>query len=518
MPRVARRTQDECGSADQCRLLHVYPPCCVGRKGTFDAKAFGQGYGEENDFCLRATAHGWRHLLACDTFVYHQGSVSFGANSTAAARAGMAVLERRHPSYRSVVAEHVRRDAVGPYRFAVSLELLRRSGRPTILMLAHDLGGGVRRHIEDLMRRIEGKVNCLLLASTVRGAALSVPALPGHPALALPADRLSDLVVVLQSANVTRAHIHHLMSVDIDARALLHRLGVPFDVTVHDYFAICPQVNLLPLLQGRYCGEPDIATCNACIANRPSHGARDIVSSRASNDWQFLEAERVFCASEDVRDRLTRYGLDQKAIVVPHEPIAGPWKLSPRSVGRGPLRVAVIGVLAYHKGAVSVLSVASVCNPARLSIHIIGRSEHELPQAPLKITGEYQEAQLPALIAKVKPHVLWLPAQWPETYSYTLSAAIDSGLPIVASNIGALPERLAERPNDVAGRPAGISRGVDWRIREGPRGVGSAAQNGGQTAQAGCGLLCGTLCARARGTGCRAAWSICGAVDGSALY
>jgi glycosyltransferase involved in cell wall biosynthesis len=262
----------------------------------------------------------------------------------------------------------------------------------------------------------------------------------------LPADRLSDLVVVLQSANVTRAHIHHLMSMDIDARALLHRLGVPFDVTVHDYFAICPQVNLLPLLQGRYCGEPGIATCNACIANRPSHGARDIVSWRASNAWQFLEAERVFCASEDVRDRLTRYGLDQKATVVPHEPIAGPWKLSPRSVGRGPFRVAVIGVLAYHKGAVSVLSVASVCNPARLSIHIIGRSERELPQAPLKITGEYQEAQLPALIAKVKPHVLWLPAQWPETYSYTLSAAIDSGLPIVASKIGALPERLAERP------------------------------------------------------------------------
>jgi glycosyltransferase involved in cell wall biosynthesis len=108
--------------------------------------------------------------------------------------------------------------------------------------------------------------------------------------------------------------------------------------------------------------------------------------------------------------------------------------------------VAVLGVLAYHKGAVSVLSVASVCDPARLSIHVIGRAERELPQAPVTITGEYQEDELPALIAKVKPHVLWLPAQWPETYSYTLSAGIDSGLPIVASNIGALPERLAERP------------------------------------------------------------------------
>ena len=62
------------------------------------------------------------------------------------------------------------------------------------------------------------------------------------------------------------------------------------------------------------------------------------------------------------------------------------------------------------------------------------------------MTGEYAEAELPALLAKVKPHVVWFPAQWPETYSYTLSAAIDAGLPIVATRIGAFPERLEGRP------------------------------------------------------------------------
>ncbi|HEY7576884.1 MAG TPA: glycosyltransferase [Acetobacteraceae bacterium] len=420
----------------------------LAESGQFDAEAFGRGYGEENDFCLRAAARGWRHLLACDTFVYHRGSVSFGAGATAAARAGMAVLQRRYPNYTAIVARHVRRDAVAPYRFAVTLELFRRSRRPTILMLSHDLGGGVQRHVLDLARRIGNAANCLLLQSTARGAALSVPALPGHPELVLPADRLSDLVLVLQSANVTRAHIHHLMSMDIDARALLHRLGVPFDVTVHDYFALCPQVNLLPVLQGTYCGEPDVAGCNACIANRPSHGARDIVSWRMGQAWQFKEAERIICPSEDVRRRLARYGVDRQAIVVPHEPVATTaWKLSPAPVAKGrALRVAVLGVLAYHKGAVTVLSVAAASDLARLSVHVIGRAEQELPPARLTITGEYQEDDLPALLTSVKPHVLWLPAQWPETYGYTLSAAIESGLPIVASRIGAFPERLAGRP------------------------------------------------------------------------
>ena len=418
--------------------------------GLFDVETFGRGYGEENDFCLRASARRWRHLLACDTFVYHEGSVSFGAGASAASEQATVRLLARHPNYPRLVAQHVKLDAAGPYRFAITAELFRSSNRPTILMLAHDLGGGVRRHIQDLVERTAGSANCLLLESTARGAALSVPALPGHPELALPADRVSDLAMLLRSARVTRAHIHHLMGMDLDVRALLHQLGVPFDVTVHDYFAICPQVNLLPWLQGAYCGEPDVAGCNACVADRPSHGSRDIVSWRRGNAWQFIEADRVICPSEDVRKRLARYRLDRRAIVVPHEPVTvGPWPMSRPTLGKGrALRVAVIGVLANQKGAITVMSVASAVDPAELTIHVIGYAEQELPGALAKriaVTGEYAEAELPALLAKVRPHVVWLPGQCPETYSFTLSAAIDAGLPIVASRIGAFPERLEGR-------------------------------------------------------------------------
>ena len=372
--------------------------------GLFDVETFGRGYGEENDFCLRASARGWRHLLACDTFVYHEGSVSFGAGASAASKQATVRLLERHPHYARLVAQHVKLDAAGPYRFAITAELFRRSDRPTILMLAHDLGGGVRRHILDLVERTAGAANCLLVESTARGAALSVPALPGHPELALPAERASDLAKLLKSARVTRAHIHHLISMDVDVRALLHQLDVPFDVTVHDYFAICPQVNLLPWLQGAYCGEPDVAGCNACIADRPSHGSRDIVSWRRGNAWQFIEAERVICPSEDVRKRLARYRLDRHAIVVPHEPVtAGPWPMSPPALAKGrALRVAVVGVLANHKGAITVMTVASAVDPAEITIYVIGYAEQDLPDAladRIEVTGEYAEGAPIALQA-----------------------------------------------------------------------------------------------------------------------
>src|SRR2546427_7883740 len=41
----------------------------------------------------------------------------------------------------------------------------------------------------------------------------------------------------------------------------------------------------------------------------------------------------------------------------------------------------------------------------------------------------------------LQPDLAWFPAQWPETYSYTLSACLAAGLPIVAPEIGAFPER-----------------------------------------------------------------------------
>ena len=418
--------------------------------GLFDEAAFGRGYGEENDFCLRASAKQWHHALACDVFVYHEGAVSFAAESNARSAAAMDTLMARYPSYLALVARHVRRDDAAASRIAITAALFARSGLPTILMVCHDLGGGVRHHIDRLVAQLADNANCLLLLATARGVALSVPAIPNHAVLDLPAERLDDLLRLLRSAGVSRVHIHHVSGMDIDTRALIGGLGAGFDLTVHDYFGICPQVNLLPWLDGLYCGEPGPAACNACIADRPSHGARDILAWRLQHAWLFREAERVLCPSADVRDRLLRFGLGERAIVVPHETVpAGPWPLKPVKPKSAKLRIATIGILANHKGAAMVEAVLEAADPAAFEFHVIGDVEDDFPaeaRRRLHMTGRYEEAALPALIRKVRPHVLWFPASWPETYSYTVSAGIAAGLPIVASRIGALPERLAERP------------------------------------------------------------------------
>ncbi len=45
--------------------------------GYFDEDAFGAGYGEENDYCLRVRAAGWGLALADDAYIYHAQSRSY---------------------------------------------------------------------------------------------------------------------------------------------------------------------------------------------------------------------------------------------------------------------------------------------------------------------------------------------------------------------------------------------------------------------------------------------------------
>jgi GT2 family glycosyltransferase len=89
---------------------------CLEQVGPFREDRFGRGYGEENDFCLRAAARGWRHRAAIDVYVHHHAGRSFGAEKADRVRAAIAEVERLHPSYRRTVHEFIRRDPLAPHR------------------------------------------------------------------------------------------------------------------------------------------------------------------------------------------------------------------------------------------------------------------------------------------------------------------------------------------------------------------------------------------------------------------
>ena len=115
------------------------------------------------------------------------------------------------------------------------------------------------------------------------------------------------------------------------------------------------------------------------------------------------------------------------------------------------MRVGILGNLSPEKG----LHVVAACaRDARerglpLTFRVLGSTTEPIPQAPdapLTIYGQYVDSELPQLIAEEKPDVLLFAAQVPETYAYTLSVALSSGLPIVASALGAFSGATRRRP------------------------------------------------------------------------
>jgi len=98
---------------------------CIESIGGFDENAFGRGYGEENDWCMRAAAGGWRHVLCDDAFVAHQGGASFEPLGLGPGDAAMRVLLERHPGYLETVQDFIHRNPLAPIR----RRILERLGR-----------------------------------------------------------------------------------------------------------------------------------------------------------------------------------------------------------------------------------------------------------------------------------------------------------------------------------------------------------------------------------------------------
>jgi GT2 family glycosyltransferase len=71
--------------------------------GLFDEETFGDGFGEENDFCIRLRHAGWSLLVADDVYVLHRQSKSYGhERRLELARRADAALSAKHDWHRDI--------------------------------------------------------------------------------------------------------------------------------------------------------------------------------------------------------------------------------------------------------------------------------------------------------------------------------------------------------------------------------------------------------------------------------
>src|SRR6185369_15552220 len=90
--------------------------------GLFDEETFSRGYGEENDFCMRAAKAGYRNVLVPNLFVYHKHGESFCSSEKQELLAeNYQKLVNKHPDYPGRVDAFANADPARGIREALAL-------------------------------------------------------------------------------------------------------------------------------------------------------------------------------------------------------------------------------------------------------------------------------------------------------------------------------------------------------------------------------------------------------------
>ena len=446
--------------------------------GTFDG-AFGAGYGEENDFCLRAARAGLRNVLAEDAFVVHTGGRSFAGRKDELGARNLALLERLHPHYDSMVRDYVASDPLRPLREAAQLRLDLERPALRVLHVVHDRGGGTEAYVRTLVDaspegfahyvaiavgdrwRIEHRSDAGLSQSFLftRREDESWPAFVGG---------------IVATFDIALVHAHHLSGSRGGALDALSTLGIPYGITVHDLWLACPTVTLTRA-DGNYCGGvTDVESCRRCLAEFPTLRDIDIASWReahadllasssfliAPSRWVVGMLERYFPQARGRTEIIAHATLDRPldattrrsaltAVLLPHDDVP---------------TVAIIGAIGRDKGARRMERLADRARERgeRIRFVVIGYLDVQYEpwqsdDAMVTVHGRYERADLPTLLSHYRAQIVLYPSEGPESFSFTLSEAWRAGLPALVPPIGALAERVAQT------RGGWVMTEAEWR-------------------------------------------------------
>ncbi len=467
---------------------------CLNIVGVLRANIFAQGYGEESDFCLRARHLGWRNVALTGLFVGHHGGTSFGTGASHLRARNAGIIERLHPGHDALIARFAEQDPLAEARRRIDLLRWRdsarspgagvtpepespssapgqplngggpiRSGsggrgwRQAAILIAHDDGGGVEARLASAARAhaAAGRRPIVLRPAKLGG----VPAIAVHDGVtrdypnlihAMPRHRY-DLLRLLRSARPVCVEVHHLLDHPQPAiQDLVATLGIPYDVHVHDYAWVCPRVSLVGA-QDRYCGEPDVQGCEACIADHGHFLNEDIsVAGLRARSAAFLAgARQVITPSDDTSARIRRHFSSLRPVTIPHEDDAAiPWTLPAWPARRpGHLLVCVAGAIGLHKGYNVLLACArdAARRDLALDFVVVGHSIDDarlLATGRIFVTGRYHPQEAVHLIMAQRAQLGFVPSICPETWCLGLGDLWRAGLPVAAFDIGAPAERI----------------------------------------------------------------------------
>jgi GT2 family glycosyltransferase/glycosyltransferase involved in cell wall biosynthesis len=355
-----------------------------------------------------------------------------------------------------------------------------------------------------IVREYDGPVRVVRINNTFQ-ACESFEESYAHPAL------LAVAVQEIAAIAPDVVHAQHLTCLSTGVPRAVHDLGIPFVLTLNDYWLICHRGQLFDSAHRR-CDGPYGEGCGSCVpagalagprafrAGRrarvlavpgaglvaqaglkalergiPVARAREASLSRLQHMRAAVKTVDLFLApSATLASRFEQFGIAPDRLRRCEQGIDLTRFASISRASSPVLRIGFAGGLSPSKGVRVLLEAVDRLPSGRVSVDVLGqvsgadadRVSNLLARPFVRRTGPVPHAHMPEVLAAID--VLVVPSLWIENAPFIIREAFAAGLPVIASNLGGMAEMVRDNvdgllfePGDVRGLERGIARLID---------------------------------------------------------
>jgi glycosyltransferase involved in cell wall biosynthesis len=265
-------------------------------------------------------------------------------------------------------------------------------------------------------------------------------------------------------------HVEHLMGLPTQLLDSLHRQHIPYVVTLWDFWWVCANAQLLTNHSQELCDGPqaflNCAQCALARANLPQFPPA-FPALAVPLRWRngrlrhtLLQASKLIAPAQFVKQWYVDHGLPAANIEVLSPGLDYPEK--PAAPPHNTFRVGYIGGLSWQKG-VHVLVEAFNQLPETAELWLAGDPEFNPDYVKQLKTGGRA-----TFLGKLNRQAIWemlaqvdvvvVPSLWYETFVFVISEAFAMGVPVIASDLGVVAERVRHGVDGMLFAPGNVAQ------------------------------------------------------------
>ena len=327
----------------------------------------------------------------------------------------------------------------------------------------HGLTGGTSKTTMDIIEEIDDQFECYILVSSVKELILwkkehkriiKLKTWNTKSQWGLNKFYIGEYknlyFQILIALNIDLVHIQHLIGHTFDLPIVAKNLGIPSILSLHDFYYICPTIQLLNH-DNQYCAGICANNNTQCTVPNDDIFGNIPMLSEFIPTWKeevlglLDNCETFTTPTKSTRDiyfsiypelknktfNVIEHGRDFKK-TVPNYEIPSEDK---------PIKILIPGIIKNHKGHDFIIELKKQDRQNRIELHFMGVIYDDLKRMG-NYHGTYKREEFCRIVNEIKPSFIGIFSIWPETYCHTLTEAWSCGIPVLATKMGALEERI----------------------------------------------------------------------------